>query len=190
MNPVLLIVLGWLAVGLESGLKGMVALRVGSVVGAPSFIIPVVVMVAICAPPGPALWTALILGLLSDLTAIVPTTTNQTMYHIGPGAIGMVLGAQFVLLVRGMVIRRNPLTLVVLSVAAGIIATICTVAIITVRQFVWHDPIEWSATHELTQRLFSAVATGGSALAMSIFLLPLMPLLGLHHSHAHIRTRR
>jgi hypothetical protein len=190
MSPVLLIVLAWLAVGLEMGLKGMLALRVGTIAGAPSFIIPIVTMVAICAPNGPALWTALILGLLSDLTAGVPSTTNQTIYHIGPGAIGMVLGAQFVLLVRGLVIRRNPLTLVVLSVAAGIIAAICTVAIITVRQFILKDPIEWSPTHELTQRLFSAVVTGGSALVMSIFLLPLTPLLGLHHSHAHVRTRR
>jgi hypothetical protein len=112
------------------------------------------------------------------------------MYHIGPGAIGMVLGAQFVLLVRGMVIRRNPLTLVVLSVSAGIIAAICTVAIITVRQWIWADPIEWAPRHELVQRLFSALVTGGSALAMSFVLLPLTPLLGLHQSHAHIRTRR
>lgn len=190
MNPILLVVLGWLAVGFETSLKAMLAVRVGNIVGAPSFIIPIVVIVALCAQPGPALWTALILGLLSDITAGVPTTTNETMYHIGPGAIGMVLGAQFVLLVRGMVIRRNPLTLVVMSISAGVIAAICTVAIITIRQFILRDPIEWSPTHELTQRLFSALITGGSALALSIVLLPLTPLLGLPHSQAHIRTRR
>jgi hypothetical protein len=112
------------------------------------------------------------------------------MYHIGPGAIGLVLGAQFILLIRGMVIRRNPLTLVVMTIAAGIISAICTVAIITVRQFILKDPIEWSATNELVQRLFSALVTGGSALVLSIVLLPLTPMLGLPHSHAHIRTRR
>ena len=191
MNPILFFVLGWLAVGIEmSGVKSMLAVRVGSVSGTPGVILPVVAIVALCAPPTAALWMALALGMLHDLTSAVPTTTNETMFHIGPGAIGLVLGAQFILLIRGMVIRRNPLTLVVMTIAAGLIAAICTVAIITVRQLILRDPIEWSATNELVQRLFSAVVTGGSALVLSIVLLPLTPMLGLPHSHAHIRTRR
>ncbi len=190
MNPLPVILLGWLAVGLETSLKGSLSIRVGSVEGAPSFVIPVAAMVAICAPPAAALWTALLLGLVCDLTAQIPTTTVGVIYHLGPGATGMALGAQFVILVRGLVIRRNPVTLVVMSIAMGIIAAICSVAIIQVRQTIWHDPIEWSATRELMQRLFSAIVTGGSALVMSIVLLPLSPLLGLPLSQAHLRTRR
>jgi len=191
MNPLLVIVLGWLALGLEtSGIKEMLSLHVGTVAGAPSFVVPVMILIAICAPPNAALWSALVLGLFCDLTDPQSATTGDVRFIIGPSAIGFVLAAQFVVLVRGMVIRRNPLTLVVLSIAAGIIAAICTVAMITVRQLILHDPIEWSAKHELITRLFSALVTGGSALVMSFILLPLTPLLGLPTSQAHIRTRR
>ncbi|MBX3378125.1 MAG: hypothetical protein KF678_14110 [Phycisphaeraceae bacterium] len=190
MNPLLAVLLGWLALGLETSLKGFLSIRAGSVEGAPSFVIPVAAMIAICAAPGAALWAAFLLGLACDLTAPVTTTTGATIYHIGPGAIGMTLGAQFVILVRGMVIRRSAVTLVVMSVGMGVLLAIVSVAIITFRQMILRDPIEWSATSELGQRLLGAVLSGGSALVLAAVLLPLSPLLGLPASQAHLRTRR
>ena len=190
MNPLLVALLGWLALGLETSLKSALVFRAGSFEGAPSFVIPLVTMVAICAPPIPALWTALTLGLACDLTAQISTTTGSTIYHIGPGAIGMVLGAQFVLLVRGMVIRRNPVTLIVLSIALGVIAAICSVAMVKVRMVILRDPIEWTATGDLGRRAFGALLTGGTALVMAFVLMPLSGMLGLPQSQAHLRTRR
>ena len=190
MNPLLLIVLGWIGVGLEMGLKSAFTFHFGSTVGAPSFAVPIVVLIAICAPPIPALWFAIAVGVLLDLTSPLLTTTSSAIFLVGPSSLSLILGAQFVLLVRGMVIRRHPLTMVILSVAASAISAICTVAIITIRHLILRDPIEWSATHELTSRLFSAVLTGGSALVLAILLLPLSPLLGLTAAHARIRTRR
>ncbi len=190
MNPLLVIVLGWLGLGLETGLKSTFAVHTGSVVGAPSFAIPIVTLIALCAPPMATLWAALAIGLLLDLTSPMSTTTSGTIFLIGPSAIGMVLAAQFVLLVRGMVIRRNPLTLVVLSMAAGVISAICTVAIITVREVILRDPVVWAPTHELLDRLLSAILTGGSALVLGLLLLPPTPLLVLPMSQQRIRSRR
>lgn len=190
MNPLLVIILAWLGLGLETGLKPSLAVHVGLVTGAPGFALPIVVLIALCAPPLATLWAALVIGVLLDLTAPFTTTTSGTIFVIGPSAIGMVLGAQFVLLVRGMVIRRNPLTLVFLSMAAGVIIAICTVAHITVREVILRDPIVWAPTHELLDRLLSALLTGGSALVLGLVLLPLTPLLGLPAGQHHIRTRR
>lgn len=190
MNPLLVVVLAWLGMGLETGLKNTFAVHVGSVTGAPGFALPIVVLIALCAPPMATLWAALGIGLLLDLTAPFNTTTSGNLFLFGPGALGTVLGAQFVLLVRGMVIRRNPLTLVVLSMAAGIISAICTVALITVREFILRDPIVWAPTHELMDRLFSAILTGGSGLVLGVLLLPLTPMLGLPAGQQRIRSRR
>lgn len=191
MNPILVFILGWIALGLEMGIRhAALVVRIGSIAAAPSFIIPLVVLVAVSASPSAALWTALIMGLLLDITSPFATSTNTLLHIPGPNALGLVLGAQFVLLVRGFVIRRNPLTLVFLSIAAGIISSICTVAILAMRHIILRDPIVWDSTHELMTRLLAALLTGGTALAMSLVLLPLTPLLGLSNSQGRIRTRR
>lgn len=176
MNALVVILLGWLMLGLETGLKDTLSVRWGNIASAPSFVLPLAVFVALTAPPIPALWTCLALGLMLDLTAPQPTATGM-LTVVGPNAIGLLLAGQFVLLVRPIVIRRHPLTLMVLSVLAAAIAHIAVTALFTARGLLG-DPIVFEPTTELLGRLLSAGLTAATAIALSVVFLPLSPLLG------------
>ncbi|MEX2217504.1 MAG: hypothetical protein WD749_01985 [Phycisphaerales bacterium] len=173
MNILLVILLGWLCLGLDAGLRQSLTVNLGAS-GSPSFVIPLAVAIALCAPPVHALWACLALGLALDLTS--PNLAGAPVYIPGPNAVGLLLGAQFILAVRGLVMRRNPLTIVVLSVAAAAISGIAVTAIFTFRSF--YDTPGHPA-QELASRLLSAGLTGGTAFVLSFLLLPLSPMLGL-----------
>ena len=176
MNGLLVFLLGWLFVGLETGLRQTLTVRLGAP-AAPSFVIPLATMIAMCAPAGAALWSCLLLGVALDLTA-PQSGASGNLFIIGPNALGLAIACQFVVAVRGLVIRRNPLTVVVLSISAAAIWGIVVTAFLTARSF--YDPmITWQASEQLGGRLMSAFLTGGTALAMSFVLLPMAPLLGL-----------
>lgn len=188
MNPVLVIVLGWLCLGLEKGLAPELPIRIWGAPATPSFLIPLAVVIALCAAPMPALWSCLALGLAMDLTTPTTTATGQ-LWVAGPYALGFLVAGQFVLLVRGLVIRRNPLTVLALSVLASALMHIVVVAIYTIRHKLY-GPGDWHATAELTGRLLSALLTGGSGFLLSLLLLPMAPALGLHGGHARQWARR
>jgi hypothetical protein len=178
VNPFLIVLLGWLCVGLEAGVRSALVVRLGSVaVGSPSFVVPLVTVIALCAPPLPTLWACMGIGLLVDLTSPVPVGPNLNTFIIGPNALGLAVAAQFVLAVRGVVIRRNPISVVVLSAAAAAISGIVVTALLTARHL--YDPIVIRPTEELMSRLFSALLTCGTAFVMSFILLPMSPMLGL-----------
>lgn len=185
--PVLVAVLAWLCLGLETGLKGTLAFRVDTLMAAPSFVVPLAVFVGVCAAPYQVLWTCLGLGLAMDLLAPVDLGGGGGVITVaGPHAIGMLLAGQFVLLTRGLMIRRNPLTIVALSIPAAMIMHIVVVAFFTLRQF--YSPLPgWSTTGELATRFFASVLTGGSALVLSVLLMPLAPALGLQLAHGRRR---
>jgi hypothetical protein len=178
MNVLMVVLLGWMCVGLETGLKQTLMVRMITE-AAPSFVVPLVVVIALCAPPLQTLWACLALGLMLDLTAPLNLAAGGQglVYVMGPHAVGLALGAQFVLAVRGVVIRRNPISVVVLSMGAAAISGIVVTAMLTARHL--YDPIAWNPTSQLMSQLFSAVLTGGTAFAMSFVLLPLSPMLGL-----------
>lgn len=176
MNPLLIILLGWLMLGLESGLRDTLSVRIGGIVAAPSFVVPLAIFVALCAAPIPAMWTCLGLGLLLDLTSPQPTATG-VLTVVGPNALGLLVAGQLVLLTRASVIRRHPLTLMVMSILGGAVAAIIVTAVFTFRGFMG-DPVIFEPTSRLLGGLLSAVLTGGSGLALSLVFLPLTPLLG------------
>lgn len=178
MNVLLVVLLGWLCTGLEMGVKEALNVRFG-VVGAPSFVVPLAVVIALSAPPAAALWSCLGLGLCLDLTAPQSFAggATATTLVLGPHALGLVLGGQFVLAVRGVVMRRNPISVVVLSVGAGAIMGIVVTALMTVRHL--YDPVEWHPAQQLMSNLLAALLTGGTALVLSLPLIPLTPMLGL-----------
>lgn len=174
MSWIVFLVMTWLAFGLELGLRDALRLAPGGV--APSFVVPLMVYIALSAPPRQALWGALLAGCLLDLTAMVPRTDAAAMLTVlGPGAIGMLISTQFVLSVRGMVIRRHPLTLTVLSVVAAAVIQVMIVAFFTLRTM-YGDPIEFQPTTELVSRLASALYTAATALAWAFVLRFLDPL--------------
>jgi hypothetical protein len=143
---------------------------------APSFVVPLATMIALCAPTMPALWSCLLLGLALDLTA-PQSGAGGNVFVLGPHAIGLLIAGQFVVAVRGLVIRRNPLTVVVLSISAAAIMEIVATAFLTARSM--YDPIVWHASEQLGGRLISAFLTGGTAFVMAFVILPIAPMLGL-----------
>lgn len=185
MNLVLVAVLGWLAMGFETGLKGTLAVRLGSVTAAPSFVLPLAVFIALCAPPMQAMWVCLALGLLMDLTA-PQMTVGDDLVVIGPYALGFAAACQLVLAMRGVVIRRHPLAVVMLSILAAAVMQIVVTAIFTARHAMG-DQIIWNPSQELMARLLSAVATGATALVIAVLLSPMAPLLGLPSGRGWVR---
>jgi len=177
MNWFVFAFISWIAFGIERAL--LVYFDAGSGGVLPSMIIPLLVFVALHAPRTQTLWAAIILGVLSDLLAPMVHVDGGASTVIGPHALGYLLVCQFVFAIRGMVIRRNPLTLIFLSIVGSLIAQIVIVAVFTIRGF-GDDPIVWSAGIELVQRSLSALYTGLGAIALAIVFFALEPAFGFH----------
>jgi len=177
MNWFVFALIAWVCFGLELAL--LPVFDAGSRGVHPSMVIPLLVFVAINAPRKPTLWAAIILGVVMDLLSPMPAVDGGTITIIGPHALGYLLGAHLVLTVRGMLIRRNPLTMVVMSMFVMLVAQVVFVSIFTARDLV-SDQLIWDASEQLTQRLFSSLYTGISALLLSFVLFALGPVFGFH----------
>jgi len=162
----------WILMGLELGLKDRLAIGASGV--APTFVLPLAVFVAAAAPARIAIGAAMILGLIIDLTGPVPLQNGGLVTIAGPHALGFALGAQVVVLLRGMMLTRSVLTLAVLTMIAGTLAAIVVVALHTARAA--YDPIAWRPLSQLGVRLLSAAYTGAAAIALGLVLMPLAPL--------------
>ena len=89
-----------------------------------------VVYVALFAPRQTALWAALITGVMLDLGSPALFGESQMVHVIGPHALGYVFGAYLVLLLRSIVVRRNPLTV-------GMLVLPCLLAASLVYMGIW-----------------------------------------------------
>lgn len=187
MNPFVFAFVAWIAMGLEIALPPVLDAGSGGV--HPSFLIPLVVFVALHADQRPTLWAALILGLLADLTRPVAMIDGGTAIIPGPHALGFLLAAQLTLALRGMVMRRNPLTLMVLSVVAAAVSSLVVISIMTART-VGNHALEWSGPGQLLPGLLSALYTALTALVMSFPLFAAAPVFGFPSQHAPRFSRR
>ena len=175
MNWAAFALLAWIVLGLEVGLKS--ALALGGTAIAPSFVVPVATFVALCAQPKQAFWACLILGLGLDLTSVADLDGGGAATIVGPYALGLVLGGQLVLTLRGIMMRQNPLTLIFLAVLASIVMHLIVVSIMTTRTLLG-DPIVWNTTDQIFHRLLASLYTGVSTALMSLILFPAAPALG------------
>ncbi len=167
----------WVFFGLELGLRS--ALEIGTSGVAPSFVIPFAVFIALWAPTNVGAVACLLLGLLVDLTWLVPTESGGAAIA-GPHALGFFLMAHLVAAARSIIIRRNPLTLVALSVVGSIVVHVVVVALVTLHTVI--EPLQWAPTAEIVRRLGSSVYTGVVALAVALIAYPLVPIFGFPHS--------
>ncbi|MFM9995977.1 MAG: hypothetical protein ACKVU4_09260 [Phycisphaerales bacterium] len=168
----------WLALGLELGLAPQLAWHVRTVTIQPSFLLPLAVFVAMGAAANHAVWACLVLGLLLDLTWRWPASTlSDTLTVLGPHALGYLVAGQFVLAMRSMMIRRNPLALAALAVAASLISGVTIVAVFAIRDALG-DIVVWSTWTELLGRMGASIYTGVVALVMGFVLLRLAPVFG------------
>lgn len=165
-------VLAWIVLGLELGLREL--LQLGAAGIAPSFVLPLMVFVALWAPTWTSVGAAMLLGLLLDLVSPVALEGGGGAVVVGPHVLGMLLGAALVLNLRQVVIRRNPLTQLVLTILAGGAVGVVVVFLHAVRAL--HDPIDFAPAGQLFSKLGTAGYSGLSALALSLVLFPLAPL--------------
>lgn len=177
MNWLIFILIAWLCFGLELALGPV--FDAGSRGVQPSMVVPLLVFVAMNAPRKPTMWAAILLGLVMDLLSPIPAVNGGTATIVGPHALGYLLGAHFVLAVRGMLIRRNPLTMIVMSILVMIIAQVVYVAIFAARDL-GNDPLIWDSGVQLRQRFFSSLYTGLSALLLSFLFFALGPVFGFN----------
>lgn len=175
MNWFVFILIAWVCFGLELALLPVFDAGSGGV--HPSMVVPLLVFVAINAPRKPTLWCAIMLGIIMDLLRPIPAVDGGTFTVIGPHALGYLLGVHFIMAVRGMLIRRNPLTMVVMSILVMLIAQIVVIAIFTTRGL-GDSSLVWDAGTKLQQGVFSSLYTGISALLLSFLFFALGPFFG------------
>lgn len=186
MNAIAVLVAGYACFSLELGLRK--ALAIGSAGIAPSFVFILCVLIALSAPSSVAMWTCLILGLITDLTwphEIASGVSTATI--AGPYAVGYLVACQFVLSIRGNMFKRNPLTLGVLCACGMAIAQIVVVALYTFRS--GYTEIPWDPTSQLLARMGVALYTGLVGLVVGIFAGPLTAALGVHQAPQRRFTR-
>jgi rod shape-determining protein MreD len=169
--------IGWIVFGLQLALLPILDAGSGGVY--PSMIIPLMAYVALYAPRKQTLWAAIILGIVLDLLSPMARIDGGSVVILGPYALGYLLAAHFILAIRGSLIRRNPLTIVMVAIVASFIAQIVVIAIFTARDL-GSNPLIWDAGDELVQRSFSSLYTGISALILSFIFFALAPAFGFH----------
>lgn len=174
--PVVL-VLGYLFLAAEIGLRE--GLSIGPRQSAPSLVVPLLVFVALHAPGVATMWTALLLGICVDLST---QRGPDALVIVGPHALGFLLGAYFVLTVRGVMIKRNPWTLVVLSVLAALLSHTVVIAIFTFRK-VYGESVDFVAWQQLVDRFVRSLLTGLGALLSAALLFPIIGVFGFVDPH-------
>lgn len=179
MNWVVFAVVAWVLFGCEIGLRD--ALQLGDSSIAPSFVMPLLVFVALWARPGASLVAALLIGVTLDLIHTWPTERGQDIVIVGPWAFGCMLAAYTTLNLRTMMFRKSIVTIAILSVIGAAIAQIFGLALLTVRSS-YDDILLPSAAAELWPRLASSVYTGVTALLVAPILQFISPWLGMRRT--------
>ncbi len=180
MSWILFTIAAWLILGLELAVRDL--LQIGPSGIAPSFMLPLMVFVALWAPGRIAVGAAFCLGLMVDLTGPV-MVEGTTQAIAGPHALGYMLGASLVLNMRGSVMRRNPVTLIVMTILAGIASSVVVVFLHSLRDM--YDPFTWKPSSELMVGLASSLYSAATAALLSVVLFAMLPLFGFPAGTAH-----
>jgi rod shape-determining protein MreD len=171
------LLMGYLLLALESPVRE--ALRLGPTAASPSLVFPMVVFIALLASSTAALWTAWIVGMAVDVTTL---RGSGAIVVAGPHALGYLAAAYLILTIRPLVMRKNPITLVLLSIAGEGMAAVVIVFLFAVRRTLWHgtwaDDIQSSLMSDLWQRIIGACYTGAAAAVLAAVLFPLTTWFG------------
>ena len=177
MRWLVFIVVGLLAVALETSFVDWLFTlpALGEVY--PSLVGVLVVFVALFAPRATALWAAWGLGLLLDLTLPEPSD----LLVVGPHALGFVAGTCVVLYARAMVFRRRALTIGLLTLACLLAAGVVEVTVHTVRLWLGDAALYSAGFHpaiELLRRIAIALYSALLALPVGWMLVRTLPVWG------------
>ncbi len=190
MNWVVFLLVSWVTLGLELGLRP--SIQLGDSGMAPSFALILVAYIALTAPRVTALWAAMLIGIVLDLTSErLSSSGMSTLTIVGPTALGCMLGASAITNLRAMVYRRSPITMLMLATLLSVIVQIVVVACLAARS--WWDPsLVFHARPEFAARLGSAAYTGVAALVVGPvlnFLTPLFGFIGMHQPRGGSASR-
>jgi rod shape-determining protein MreD len=165
----------WAALGLELGLRP--APELGGSGIAPSFVVILVVFIAMHAPAVTVLGAALFAGLMLDLTHTVPLeTAADSITIVGPYALGMMAGAYAVVVTRSLVMQHNILTYGFLAFLASMVLAVVTVTLFTLRSY--YDPFDFAPGAQLMSRTGAALFTALVAIVLVPALRLTTPLFG------------
>jgi len=163
------VIFAYLFLALEVGLDRL--LHYGPV--APSFLLILGVFIGLSAPPMTAIWSMLILGLLTDLSRGYTTSDQQAFWLIGPAALAYLCGGLAMLQLRGLVFRHSVIAMAVMVFVVGVFTYLVTVAMLTLRSLPWPlgDPIaDWSATDRLVRAFSELVYCAFLAVPLGLVL--------------------
>ena len=188
MNYLAVAIAGYLCLGLEEALRP--PLMLGQTGIAPYFVLVLVAYIATNASTYPVLWTSLLLGLAVDLTAMRPIDGGTAVINIiGPNALGYVAGAYLVLTLRGVMIRRNPVTLAFLTVCCSLLAQLVVVTLYLFRSL-FDSAITFNAFDDLAARAACCLYTVASAFVLGYLLERCRPWFGFSDQSARRVTGR
>ena len=123
-------------------------LALGEANTAPALLLILMVFVAMSAPILPVLYTALGLGLLSDLQLHHAVGgTNPAL--LGPHVVGFLAGAYLIAQLRGLVIREGIGALAAGTFGAGMTVAILATFWLTLRKLIHADIGTFNALHHL-----------------------------------------
>lgn len=159
----------WLTLGLDAGLRQ--ALSIGDARIAPLFSLPFVVFVALSAPALPTMWTAFLVGMIVDLTSPRGSVGWAEQVLIGPHALGYLAAAYLVLTLRGVMMRKSLVALVMMSIFAAALEMVVATTLLFVKSR-YAGSFEFSPLSALLQGAGSAVYTGFSAALLGFVLIP------------------
>lgn len=181
MSAPVFAIFAWLALGLEIGLRD--ALELGQSGVTPSFVIVLLAFVASHAPRHAAVWAGVTLGALLDLTAARPDNTGQGIVTVlGPSAVGCAAAAYTIVVMRGSMMRRNPLTLALLSVVAMAMVTIVSTTLLEFRSF-WDPTLSVRASAELWVGALRGLYSAALAIPLGAALAFATPLFAFPQQH-------
>lgn len=110
-----------------------------------------------------AWWGALGMGVAYDLASPMALGNHATFVVVGPNALGCLLAAAAAIPLRGVVFKRNPVAVAVLSGALLVVHQIGWFAVWTLRGWLG-DPVPWTVGHVGGAMLDAVWAAGYTAL--------------------------
>ncbi len=183
MNWLAFAILSYALVGAELALGEVLALGTSGV--RPLLVLPLVIFIALHASPTVALWSGLLLGCTIDLLARVPLAdatagggAGGTALVLGPHALGYAAAVYLTLLLRGFLIRKNPLSLVFMTILGGCLSVVVVVSLITIKNVVSRTLV-WSPGEQFVARCGSVLYSAITAFVLAFLLRKLIGILGL-----------
>ncbi len=176
--------LAYVLLALESPVREFLKLGPAS----PSLAFPLIVFISLLGTQAAALWTALLIGIVVDCTTLRSAGEGGAIVIAGPHALAYTAAAYLILTLRPIVMRKNPITLVALSIIGEGLAALVVVSVFAIRRMLYHgtwaDALPGTLLPDLWQRWLDACYTGVAAIALAAVLFPLLPWFGFQDPNA------